>query len=452
MSQKTEKPVLSGQRIKTRKRDEKEKYDPTGFREAVLQGLQDSPVDVDQIYKFLDVAGSKLDYRRYGEPLFDILIAGGILAPGGSLVQEAENRPYRTESCIFGLSNDRDTIRSFAQVFIKLMRRYKYLEKMFEEEMKKILIFLKGFGPEDRSKLAKATAVWLACGTLPPSCLTHLLQEHLVKDGIALDYLLEVLVMWKDEKDVGAIKANLKRAGLDNRLLEFFPVNKRSQENFHALFKEKGLLEIVEFQRSQANAEIKREMQKEIDRMVKEEEPPKEILALVKEMKLKQDMDEKEIIVILWLGVMGAVEWNKKEELVAEQAMKHLKTYAPLFSAFTSSAKAESALLVKMQEYCYDNMSFMKVFQKIVLLFYKTDVLSEDAIMKWYKETHSTKGKSIFLEQMKKFVEWLQNAEEGEYKEQRLIPRRIESLLVEFSGSRCTLIWYIVDIADLQRK
>jgi len=32
--------------------------------------------------------------------------------------------------------------------------------------------------------------------------------------------------------------------------------------------------------------------------------------------------------------------------------------------------------------------------------------------LKWYKEAHVAKGKSVFLDQMKKFVEWLQNAEE----------------------------------------
>lgn len=40
-------------------------------------------------------------------------------------------------------------------------------------------------------------------------------------------------------------------------------------------------------------------------------------------------------------------------------------------------------------------------------------MLSEEAILKWYKEAHVAKGKSVFLDQMKKFVEWLQNAEEG---------------------------------------
>ena len=58
--------------------DEREKNDPTGFRDAVIAGL-DAAEDLEQIYKYLDSAGNKLDYRRYGEVLFDILIAGGLL-------------------------------------------------------------------------------------------------------------------------------------------------------------------------------------------------------------------------------------------------------------------------------------------------------------------------------------------------------------------------------------
>ena len=42
------------------------------------------------------------------------------------------------------------------------------------------------------------------------------------------------------------------------------------------------------------------------------------------------------------------------------------------------------------------------------------DVVSEDAVLKWYKEAHSAKGRSVFLDQTKQFVEWLQNADEGE--------------------------------------
>ncbi|KAH8022849.1 hypothetical protein HPB51_006206 [Rhipicephalus microplus] len=58
---------------------EKEKYDPSGFRDAILQGFAEAGSDLDAVHKFLDAAGSKLDYRRYGEVIFDILLAGGIL-------------------------------------------------------------------------------------------------------------------------------------------------------------------------------------------------------------------------------------------------------------------------------------------------------------------------------------------------------------------------------------
>ena len=68
---------------------------------------------------------------------------------------------------------------------------------------------------------------------------------------------------------------------------------------------------------------------------------------------------------------MNAIEWNKKEELVADQALKHLKQYTSLLAALTENGRSELALLIKMQEYCYDNMNFLKVFQKIVVLFYK---------------------------------------------------------------------------------
>lgn len=45
--------------------------------------------------------------------------------------------------------------------------------------------------------------------------------------------------------------------------------------------------------------------------------------------------------------------------------------YSPLLKAFTSQGASEILLLVKMQEYCYDNIHFMNSFQKIVVLLYK---------------------------------------------------------------------------------
>ncbi|KFM79503.1 Basic leucine zipper and W2 domain-containing protein 1, partial [Stegodyphus mimosarum] len=413
MSQRNEKPTLSGQRIKTRKRDEKEKYDPASFRDAILQGLSETGSDLEQVSKFLDTAGSKLDYRRYGETLFDILLAGGILAPGGTLAPDLDpSKTSRTDICIFEAEGDLETLKNYAQVITKLIRRYKYLEKTLEEEFKKVFMFLKGFTPEQRSKLAKVTAILLAGGQITPGVLIKVLQDHLVKDGIALDFIIEVFKTWLGEKDSTAVWASLRKAGLDSRLLDFLPTSKRSIEYLSATFKSHGLNQLLDYLKAQENKNVRKELQQQVGELLKENVPVDDIIAVVKEQVKKNALPEQEVPVLLWATLMTVVDWNKRQELVQEQAIKHLRQYTTLLAAFTSSTRAEIALLMKIQEYCYDNMAFLKVFERIVVLFYKCDVLSEDSILKWYKESHSSKGKSIFLEQMRKFVEWLQNAEE----------------------------------------
>ncbi|KAF8796203.1 eIF5-mimic protein 2-like [Argiope bruennichi] len=412
MSQRIEKPTLSGQRIKTRKRDEKEKYDPGSFRDAILQGLSEAGSDLEQVSKFLDTAGSKLDYRRYGEVLFDILLAGGILAPGGTIADLDSLKLNKSEVCIFAANNDLETLKNYAQVITKLIRRYKYLEKTLDDEFKKVFMFLKGFTPEQREKLAKVTAILLSGGQITAGVLSKVLQDHLVKDGIALEFIIDVFKTWLGEKDSNAVWASLRKAGLDTKLLEFLPTSKRSVEYLSETFKSHGLTQLTDNLKAQENKSVKKELQQQVSELLKENTALDEVIGHVKDQMKKNSIPEHEVAVLLWTSLMTIVDWNKRQELVHEQAIKHLRQYTSLLSPFTSSTKAELSLLVKVQEYCYDNMAFMKVFEKILVLFYKTDVLSEDSILKWYKDAHSSKGKSIFLEQTRKFVEWLQSAEE----------------------------------------
>jgi len=415
-----EKPTLSGTRIKTRKRDEKlkEKRDPIGFRDAILAGLGDTK-DLEQVSKYLDSIGSKLDYRRYGETLFDILFAGGILAPGGSITTEGDpSKPNSTDKCIFAANNDLASIKAYYDVLFKLIRRYKYLEKAFSEELKKLIMFLKGFTEEERSKLAKIVALCLANGLGDPSCLSLLYDDHLVKEGLSLDFLTELSRTWLSERDLANMASSLKKAGLEGKLPNLLPINKRTQDNFEAHFNAAGLSQIVDYQRVKANSEVKKELQKKLSTMIEDEEPAKEIITMVNEEKEKIKVTDQEVVVMVWNIVMSGVEWNKKEELVAEQALKHLKQYASLLASQATSPKAELTLLLKIQDFCYENMNFLKVFQKIVVLLYKMEVISEDVIQHWYNGGHSSKGQSHFLEQMKPFVEWLKNAEEEDSEEE----------------------------------
>ena len=176
------------------------------------------------------------------------------------------------------------------------MRRYKYLEKMFEEEMKKVLVFMKGFSPLERIKLARMTALWISNGSVPPTVLSVLINEHLVKDNLALDFLMEVFVTWKQEKGLSSLMTALKRGGIEGRLMEFVPPNKRSEEHFRSVFEAVGLADIVKLHKAQASQEAKRDLQQLLLDHLADNRPIKDIVLDLKEMALRCSIPEHEVI------------------------------------------------------------------------------------------------------------------------------------------------------------
>ncbi|XP_010765801.1 eIF5-mimic protein 2-A isoform X2 [Notothenia coriiceps] len=320
-NQKPQKPTLTGQRFKTRKRDEKERFDPTQFQESIVQGLNQTGSDLEAVAKFLDASGAKLDYRRYAETLFDILVAGGMLAPGGSLSDDMT----RTEFCLFTAQEDLETMQAYAQVFNKLIRRYKYLEKGFEEEIKKLLLFLKGFTESERNKLAMLTGILLAKGNISASILNSLYNENIVKEGVSAAFAVKLFKSWIYEKDINSVAGSLRKVGMDNRLMELFPANKRSCEHFSKYFTDAGLTELADFARNQESIGARKELQKELQEQIARGDPQKEIIVFAREEMNRSNLSEQAMINIIWTSVMSCVEWNKKEELVTEQAIKQLK-------------------------------------------------------------------------------------------------------------------------------
>ena len=108
--------------------------------------------------------------RRYAEPLLDILLAGGMLAPGGRI-----DGLVKAEVCVFTSDPMVEGVRGHLQVMIKLVRRYKYLQKTLVEEMKKILKFLKAFSDDERRSLAIFAGLCLAESLVSASIITSLI-------------------------------------------------------------------------------------------------------------------------------------------------------------------------------------------------------------------------------------------------------------------------------------
>lgn len=63
-----------------------------------------------------------------------------------------------------------------------------------------------------------------------------------------------------------------------------------------------------------------------------------QIIANIREEIKKNNISEQMMIGLIWSSVMSSVEWNKKEELVTEQAIKHLKVTPSLYGAAVPQA------------------------------------------------------------------------------------------------------------------
>lgn len=57
----------------------------------------------------------------------------------------------------------------------------------------------------------------IANGSVPPTVLLMLINEHLVKDEIALDFLLEVCLTFKQEKGLSSLVQTLKKGNIESR-------------------------------------------------------------------------------------------------------------------------------------------------------------------------------------------------------------------------------------------
>lgn len=79
-------PTLAGKKIKTRKRDEKIKYDPNSFAEQVITGLNDTDGSMEEIAKYLDSTGGQTDYRWVKDlRVKDFVWINGIFVSSGGM-------------------------------------------------------------------------------------------------------------------------------------------------------------------------------------------------------------------------------------------------------------------------------------------------------------------------------------------------------------------------------
>lgn len=127
----------------------------------------------------------------------------------------------------------------------------------------------------------------------------------------------------------------------------------------------------------------------------------------------------REVNSLVTSAIMSIPSTTVKHDLEAQEYFKALKPildqFAPLFKNYMKSLDSQSDCLNSLEDYCSNNANFAPCLMKVLNVLYDKDVLSEDAILRWYNQEtpeNPSANHKIIRKQIYRFIVWLQEAEE----------------------------------------
>ncbi|KAI5826607.1 ARM repeat-containing protein [Schizophyllum commune Tattone D] len=415
MSQSTAaKPSLQGVRIKARKRAVKAqaKHEPAVFRDQLYKHLETVPEgDFDAFTTKLVQAGSTLEFLKYADALFEIILVGGLLQPGGSYLDDgAPVSPFT----IFNAPEPVQIadLKPYVDVLNKLIRRYKYLQKPLEESaLPTLLQYIHRWTPAQKDKLALTTGLLIGQGLASASCLQSLTKDHLLKNDVSIDVLTLVFRAFLTEQGMEHLASALKKGGIKDLLL-FFPANKRDAKSLEEHFRAAGLPQVSDWYVKKQSAAFKDSLTADLREMSEREESAEAIVAAVKAKQEETPIPEADLVQCLWHGLMSSVDWSARADQIESLALREVAKFAPILEPFCSGPKSQVALIIIVQVYCYEDSRVMKAFPQILKVLYNKDCISDQAIIYWFQKGSKPQGRQHFLKATEPLVKFLQEQEE----------------------------------------
>ncbi|CAN1240311.1 eIF5-mimic protein 1 [Linum grandiflorum] len=306
-----EKPTLGGTRIKTRKRNITSSLDPASFADAVVQIYLDNAGDLELVAKSIESA--ELNFSRYGDTFFEVVFTGGRTQPGTTKPDEGERHPYSFLDC----EPKHEAILPSVIYVQKILRRRPFLIKNLENVMRRFLQSLELCEESERKKLAIFSALAFSqklSGLPPESVLQPLLKDNLVAKGIVLAFITDFFKEYLVDNSLDDLISILKRAKMEDNLLDYFPSSKRTAEAFSEHFTKEGLLQLVEYNEKKLFDDKLREMKSALITLIAEETDQAEVLDVVKQRVTDSKLPEIEVVRILWDVLMDAVQWSGKNQ------------------------------------------------------------------------------------------------------------------------------------------
>ncbi|KAF9474229.1 ARM repeat-containing protein [Pholiota conissans] len=410
------KPSLQGVRIKARKGAVKAqaKHEPAVFRDQLYKHLETVPEgDFDAFATKFVQAGSTLEFLKYADALFEIILVGGLLQPGGSFVDDgAPVSPFT----IFNAKEpvEVDEIKKYVEVINKLTRRYKYLQKPLEESaLPALLQYIHRWNPAQIDKLSIAIGLLISQGLANATCLTSLTKDHLVKNDVAINVLTIIFRTYLADQSMDHLSAALKKGGVKD-LLAFFPPNKREVKHLEEHFRKAGLSQVADWWAKKQYAVVKESIIKELTDSLEREESPEQVISAINARQEESPIPEAELVQCIWQGLMASVDWSARPDQIEGLALREVTKFAPILEPFCESGKTQIALINSVQVYCYEDTRIIKAFPQILKVLYNKDCISDQAIVYWYQKGSKPQGRQHFLKSTEPLVKFLQEQESSD--------------------------------------
>lgn len=226
------------------------------------------PPTVDSLVAKLIQAGSTLEFLKYAEQLFELLIIGGLIQPGGGFLDEKRSPVYLLQDA----TPEWNPVTGMVEVLRRVMQRYKYLQKPLEENfLPDILGYVSKYEPEQRQKLAEAVALLVLDVQISPRCLASLERDHVVKDKVALQFLTSFMRTYLAKQNVDHLGLTLRRSGLKDIALTI-PHQTRNKQFLQEHFKAEGLPQVNDWYNRMALNASKGDIVENVKRMIDEED------------------------------------------------------------------------------------------------------------------------------------------------------------------------------------
>ncbi|KAF8625400.1 hypothetical protein AX15_005368 [Amanita polypyramis BW_CC] len=409
------KPSLQGVRIKARKGAVKAhaKHEPIVFKDQLYKHLETvGEGDFDAFASKLAQAGSTLEFLKYADILFEIILAGGLLQPGGGYLEDGPNSPFTIFNANYPVQIEE--MKKYVDVLAKLIRRYKYLQKPLEESsLPTLLQYINRWPAEQSEKFAMAVGLLLSQGLANGSCLQSLTKDHLVKNDLSISVLTLIFRAYLHDQSMEHLSATLKRGGIKD-LLAFFPLNKRAGKVLEEHFKKENLSQVAEWWAKKQYAVVRDGLIKELKGLCEREESPEIIITTIKTRQEETPVPETELVHCIWHGLMSSVDWGARPDQIEGLALREVGKYSPILEPFCSSPKTQIALINVVQLYCYEDTRIIKAFPQILKVLYNKDCISDKAIIYWHQKGSKPQGRQHFLKSTEALVKFLQEQEDSE--------------------------------------